>query len=288
MFFNQQRIDRRESFRQAAVLLGAFAVGPRFALAADVTRGFDQVAPAIASLTEQKRQRGLWVLEVHLKPMRLVWVETPTTDGQTRREQIWYLAYKAINRPLTGLVDDDTDPVNTLDPEPQKPLFIPELTLVTYDNPATQEPAQVLQDVVMPEAVTAINRIESHRPGEPVLKDTVSIIQPVPNPTEPGQDGQWIYGVATWRGVDPDTDYFKVVLSGFSNGYEKVKNANGNDVLEHKVLVQKFARPGDRFDPNQAEFNFSGKPVWEFDPDNAYAVPAEGKSARANDRRRRS
>jgi hypothetical protein len=93
--------------------------------------------------------------------------------------------------------------------------------------------------------------------------------------------------VATWRGVDADTDFFKVVLSGFSNGYEKV-SVNGKDVLERKVLVQKFARPGDRFDPNQAEFNFSGKATWEFEPPNAYEGPAEGKSARANGARPRS
>jgi hypothetical protein len=287
MFFNQQRIDRRESFRHAAMLLSAFAVGPRFLSAAEPTRGFDQVAPSTASLAEQKRQRGLWVLEVHLKPMRLVWVDVPTSDGQTTREQIWYLAYKAINRPLTGLVDDDTDPVNTLDPEPQKPLFIPELTLVTYDNPETQEPVQVLPDLVIPEAVTAINRIESHRPGEPVLKDTVSVIQPVPDPAEAGQDGQWIYGVATWRGVDPNTDFFKVILSGFTNGYEK-KTDDGKEEMYRKVLVQKFARPGDRFDPNQAEFNFSGKAMWEFERDDAYGTPAEGKTARTTRRSRRS
>jgi len=268
-------------------MLGAVTIAPQFASTAEPTRGFDQVAPSTASLAEQKRQRGLWVLEVHLKPMRLVWVDSPAADGQSQREQIWYLAYKAINRPLTGLVSDDTDPVNELDPEPQKPLFIPELTLVTYDDPATQVPAQVLRDVVMPSAVTAINRIEAHRPGEPILKDTVSVIQPVPDPVEPGQDGNWIYGVATWRGVDPNTDFFKVVLAGFTNGYEK-HSEGGKDELYRKVLVQQFARPGDRFDPNQAEFNFSGKAVWEFEPENAFTVPSEEKAARANSRARRS
>jgi hypothetical protein len=55
-----------------------------------------------------------------------------------------------------------------------------------------------------------------------------------------------------------------VILDGFTNGYEKRTNANGQDELWRKVLVQKFARPGDRFDPNQAEFGFSGKPTWEY------------------------
>jgi hypothetical protein len=266
MFFNQQRIDRRESLRRAAAMLGALAAAPRLSWA-ETVRGFEQIAPATTSLTEQKRQRGLWVLEVQMKPMRLIWVNNPTATGdETKREQIWYLAYRAVNRPLTQPSNDDTDPVNELDPVPEKPIFIPELTLVTYDDPDKPVQVQVLRDVVMPPAVAAINQIESHRPGEPVLKDTVSVIQPVPDLATSPADEKWIYGVATWRGVDPNTDYFSVILDGFTNGYEKRKNANGQDELWRKVLVQKFARPGDRFDPNQAEFGFSGKPTWEYQP----------------------
>lgn len=265
MLFDHQRIDRRQCLQRAAALAGALALGPQVGWA-ETTRGFDQIAPSTAPLTEQNRQRGLWVLEVQLKPMRLVWVDLPTADGKTKREQIWYLAYRATNRPLVRPAGDDTAPINELDPVPQKPLFIPEFTLITYDDPAEQQPVQVLRDVVLPPAVTAINRRESHRPGEPVLSDTVSVIQPVPDPAGDNADAQWIYGVATWRGVDPDTDFFKVVLDGFSNGYEVREGANGRKQLWRKVLVQEFARPGDRFDPNQAEFGFSGKPRWDFQP----------------------
>ena len=269
MVFNPQRINRRESFGHAAALLGALAAAPRLTWAQQVTRGFDQIAPSSASLTEQKRQQNLWVLEVHLKPMRMAWVDLP---GGRDREQIWYLAYRAVNRPLTGLTDNDTDPVNELDPVPQKPLFIPEVTLVTYDDPAMTKPDQVLRDAILPPAVKVINRIESLRPGEPVRKDSLSSIRPVPDPVESGSDGEWIYGVATWRGVNPDTDFFTVILDGFTNGYEKRENAEGRTELWRKVLVQKFKRPGDRFDPNQAEFEFVGKPVWEYMPSGAIAA----------------
>ena len=275
MVFNQQRIDRRESFRQAAAMLGALAVAPRLTWAQEVTRGFDQIAASTASLTEQKRQENLWVLEVQLKPMRMVWVDSP---GGGKREQIWYLAFRAVNRPLTGLEDDDTNPSNELDPVPQQPLFIPEATLVTYDGPAMKTPDQVLRDAIYPPAVKAINRIESHRPGEPVLQDTVSSIRTVPDPVQPDGDGEWIYGVATWRGVNPDTDFFTVILDGFTNGYEKRENAEGGTELWRKVLVQKFKRPGDRFDPNQAEFEFLGKATWQYVPEGGIAALRKSSS----------
>ncbi len=42
---------------------------------------------------------------------------------------MWYLCYRAINRPLAGEAPTDM-------PADQRPLFIPELTLVTEDGKA--------------------------------------------------------------------------------------------------------------------------------------------------------
>jgi hypothetical protein len=263
--------------RSAGMLAASLTLGaPDFA-AAQVTRGFSHVAEVLATGEERNRQRDLWVLEVHFKPMRMIFVDiTDPKTNEQRREQIWYLAYKMVNRPIAGQQDDtDTRPVNELDPVPQRPKVIPEFTLIAYDNPQSEIPSQVYMDEVLPEAVTAINRIEARRPSDPPLKDTVSSIRDLPDPAnKDDENAEWIYGVATWRNVDPDTDFFKVIVSGISNGYEKRPGPDGEDLLWRKVLIQRFDRRGDRFDPNQIEFEFDGDPIWDYQPDAAAATAA--------------
>ncbi|MEW4528894.1 hypothetical protein [Maioricimonas sp. JC845] len=232
-------------------------------------RGFVQNAPAIANGEELNRQPDLWVMELQLKPMRMTWVEvTDPETGETSREQIWYLAYRTLNRPLaTREESDDKTPVIELDPVPSQHRLIPEFVLVTYDDRSTEVPGQILMDEVIPQAVTDINRIERRRDSDPVYKDSVSIIQQVPDVvSEESDDQPWVYGVATWRGVDPDTDFFKVIFKGFSNGYF-VRKTGDEAMIWRKVLVQKFLRRGDRFDPNQKEFEFDGPASWEYLPD---------------------
>jgi hypothetical protein len=130
-------------------------------------------------------------------------------------------------------------------------------------------------DEVLPEAVAAINRIEARRPSDPLLKDTVSVIRDLPEPAaEDDENTDWIYGVATWRNVDPDTDFFKVIVSGVSNGYEKRPGPAGEELLWRKVLVQRYTRRGDRYDPSQIEFNFDGDPIWDYQPDAAGVATA--------------
>jgi len=254
---------------------------PQFASAQPaLNRGFDQPAPAFASGEERNRQRDLWVLEVHFKSMRMIWVDiTDPATGEQSREQIWYLPFKAVNRPITSQQASDRQPVNQLDPVPERPKFIPEFTLVTYDNPANEIPSQIYMDDVLPEAVATVNVIEARRDIDPLLKDTVSIIRDLPDAAaEEERNPDWLYGVATWRGVDPETDFFKVILTGFSNGYEIKPGPGGEDVTWRKVLVQRFSRLGDRFDPDQIEFKFIGDPQWEYQPD-APAAPATAEAA---------
>ena len=71
-----------------------------------------------------------------------------------------------------------------------------------------------------------------------------------------------IYGVATWRGVDPETDFFKIFMTGFSNGYIKV----GNDRIDRRTIVQEYRRPGDNVDEVQREIRAIGHPEWIYRP----------------------
>ncbi len=228
-------------------------------------RGFAVAVKPYTTGVEIARQLHVWEMEVQMKPMRLITVELP---GSTEPQLVWYLAYRAIPRPLIkSEVGADRDPVNTLDPPAGPPIFVPQMTLVTYDDRKTEIPAEIIIDRVLPPAIKKINTIE--RPDIPERKflDAVSVVRPVPAPVAVDLPEQpWIHGVATWVGVDPKADFFKVILQGFSNVYE-VRGSGTEQRTWRKVLVQKFIRRGDEFDPTQVEFEFDGKPFWEYQPD---------------------
>jgi hypothetical protein len=243
---------------------------------AQLTRGFDQVAPALATGEERNRQTDLRVMEVQFKPMRMLWVDvTNPKTGQKERKLVWYLVYRALTRPAEGRQDaSDTKPVNALDPPPKPVLFMPEAVLTTYDDPANPVPLAMHADEILPEALAAIRSVEQ-RPAAMFerrkIEDSLSVIQPFPDPVAPDappEEQDWIYGVLMWSGVDPDTDFFSVTLRGFSNAFDASQpGPDGNPHPWRKVLVQKFTRRGDRFDPTQKEFEFSGEPEWIYQPD---------------------
>ena len=252
-----------------SLVAGAALLPSGLATAAELTRGFERTLRSYATGEEINRQKNIWVMEVELKPMRMVFIDVvdPRT-GEKRKEQVWYLAYRAINRPLANRkADDDTAPKNEVEPLPGPDKFIPAFTLVTYDNPQTEIPVSSHEDVISPESLKQINRIERRYQEDPLFLSSVQATQDLPEPQAASPDDKWIYGVATFKGVDPNTDFFKVILRGFSNGYIKEEGPDGKPVVKRKVGVQKFIRRGDRFDPNQAEFLFDDVPKWEYQPD---------------------
>jgi hypothetical protein len=200
----------------AAVLLSATTVRAqsrdRYALS----------APAKATGVEIVHQPRLWVMEVDFKPMRFldVTVTDPQT-GQSRRERVWYLVYRAVHRlPTQPESVGDVFPVNDDDQEPAPPLFVPEFLLLTDDTTDNVKVQEVYRDEVVPEAEPLINRREGR-----VYKNTVDVVQDLPEAVPVGEDpgDRAIYGVATWRGIPAETDYFTVFLAGFSNGYRHVQ-----------------------------------------------------------------
>ncbi len=235
---------------------------------AQVSRGFDRTAQAGVTAVELSRQADYWAMEVQFKPVRLVWVdEVNPTTGEKSRQQIWYLAWRSIVRELPVKEQADDRPVNRLDPLPGPRKFIPQMTLVTYADPTNEIPKQIIQDEIFPAAITQIRQTERDR-----YLDMVAVVQDLPAPVAADvEDQQWIYGAATWKGVDPDTRFFKIIMAGFTNGYEvRTENAEQPQTWR-KVIVQRFHRPGDRFDPNSREFLYVNNPEWVLQPD---ATPA--------------
>lgn len=248
-----------------AVILIAAGSSNAFAQSSGrLDQGFKVRVPAFPTGEERTRQPGLWMLDVELKPMRLRYLDlTDPQTGEVSKQQVWYLVYRVYNKPFRAAdTAGSVDPVNTLDTPYTRPMFEPELTLVTYDNPADQIPEQTIVGDIRPEAVNGLRPIEE-RTADITLNGAISAIRPLPEPTD---DGAPIYGVAVFRDVDPETDFFKVIFRGFTNAYEIREDSQGKRVWR-KVLVQKFKRPGDRFDPNQREFDFDGEPEWMYVPD---------------------
>lgn len=266
---------RCDSIRCLAGGLLALALGsvPTSATA-QVTRGFDTKAAAVANGEERQRQPNLYVFEVEFKPMRLVHVDvTNPQTGEVERKQVWYLCYRAVNRLLATRADETgTTPVNALDPLAGPSHFIPEFTLITYDDADFDIPDNEYLGQIIPEASAVINQVERRRSSDPLYKDSVQAVQPLPEPVPTDQkDVDWLWGVAMWTDVDPETDFFKVEMRGFSNGYEIRKGPDGEPVTWRKTLVQEFSRRGDRYDPNQIEFEPIGPPQWVYLPDRADA-----------------
>lgn len=256
----------------SGLILGSMATSAQ----AQVTLGFDRVAEARALNEEIVRQPDLWMMECQLKLIRLVWIDVvdPQTN-EVKKEQIWYLPWRAIRRPIAGRGDQDTLPVNELDPLPGAMQFVPQFTLVTYDGPKDTVPLQILPDEYLPTAVAQIKTMERGP-----YQDMIRVVQDVPDAVASDSEQQkWIWGVATWRNVDPDTDFCKVFVSGCTNGYEVKTFDDGTKQVWRKVLQQDYYRPGDRFDPTFRDFQYSGEPRWIFQPDEP-SNPLESSAAR--------
>ncbi|MCG6155978.1 hypothetical protein [Rubinisphaera margarita] len=227
---------------------------------AQSNEGFVQnVAPSTQG-NERSRQKSLWVMEVDMKPLRVIWVDQPNPQtGQMERQLYLYLCYRAMNRPVPAPTVRETEPQNRIDPEPNPPYFIPEFTLVATDT----DERQILHDQILPEVQAAINAKERR-----TYKNSVTIVQPVPEATEEApNNSNALFGVAIFSGIDPGVDRYTLYMGGFSNGYRAVPGPDGQLQLERKTIQQKFWRPGDEFDPNSLEFRFDEEPTWVYRPD---------------------
>lgn len=289
--------------------------------------GFDVVLPARSTGEELNNQANLWIFEVQFKSLRMIVV--PTTNPKTGQKEptpYHYLVYRAVNRELPRRKDEtDSRPINKFDAPPGPELFAPALTLVTNDNGRTK----VYKDAIAPEAQVAIARREKL-----TLLNSVQASKPVPEPAAEGEISANGYdGVAIFRNVDPDADYFTIYMSGFSNGYKLVKgpvryheleslsktkklrinhelwngdfgsdwraaadfehlfdsnrqikagadqsqwfytvsaeDADSATTVWRKTIMQKYWRPGDRFDQFETEIRAVTAPIWIYRPDDS-------------------
>lgn len=289
--------------------------------------GFDVVLPARSTGEELNNQANLWVFEVQFKSLRMI--QVATTNPKTGKQELkpfHYLVYRAINRELPRRKDEtDSRPINQFDAPPGEELFAPAFMLTTNDNSTSK----AYKDVIAPEVQAAIAKREKLK-----LLSTVEATKPVPEATpETDVNAKGYDGVAIFRDVDPDADYYTIYMSGFSNGYKLVKgpvnyddlrtlvaekklrinhelwngkfnvewraaadfenlfdsnrvirpgadqtqwyysvsaeDADESTTIWRKTIMQKYWRPGDRFDQFETEIRSQGAPIWIYRPDDS-------------------
>jgi len=210
---------------------------------------------------ERARQPDIWAVEVYYKSLRMIVVPLPDPEtGELRKEIIWYLPYRIVNR----LEEGHPEPTA---PDGGRPRFVPEFELVTNDN----DGSYVYTDVVIPAAQAAINKREG-RTEKDRYKNSVEIVGRIPEPTPADAKlEKSIYGVAMWRGVDSKTDFFKIFMSGFSNGFVRVNQ----DRIDRRTIVQEYRRPGDELEQMEVEIKPVGRPVWIYRPSEDKAPVAD-------------
>ena len=182
------RFSNRFAF--ALLALGMWgALMPAGAAAQAPRRNEIRIAP-VEEGDERTSQHKLWVLEVYMKPMRLIPIElTDPKTGNKKLEYVWYITYRAVPRKTVERVDPNA-PENQFDEPVSPPLFIPEFTLVVTDNDRHDE----YPDQVIPEALVAINKREKGN-----YKSSVSVVGPLPEANDPGAGNEHaIQGVAMW------------------------------------------------------------------------------------------
>lgn len=259
----------------------------------------------------------LWIAEVQIKSLRLMKIEVPDpSTGEVRNEIVRYMMWRAVRRDPTEvagpdrdnlilkLANPERDPSNVLDPGAAAPVQVPRFTLQTEDGQGNVLKAYA--DEISPDVQMAVFRREMGRRGDSLkLLNSVEAISEIGEPAPSslaaaaaakasGGDKEAIakaekaadqtalenavYGVAVWRNVDPKADYLSVVMSGFCNAY-RITGTGDSRVLEEKVILQKFARPGDEYEQDEKEFRFISEedtdgdrvadvryPLWQYRP----------------------
>ena len=246
-----QNLNRRQFLGNSLLAAGTLLAVPRPGFSA-IAPGVEIVAAPLISGEERNAQPDIWALEVNFKPVRMLLAElTDPHTGKTGRKLVWYLAYRAVVRSSSGVPASD---LAASDRPEDRPIFVPEFTFVVQSRGAPK----VYPDRVLRPAEAAINRRERYK-----YKNSVEIVAPLPKMTpDKSKILHSLDGMATWIDIDPNVVYFSIYMSGFSNGYKVAAGPNGEEIVTRRTLVQKFWRPGDRFDQHEDEIRLQDEPKW--------------------------
>lgn len=268
-------------------------------VSAPLDRGFVRSSSIVVSVdemlgTRSQRAEGdpiigpgypaLWIAEVQFKPPRLL--RMPVTDpatGRTDNELVWYMVYRVIPRDyadlagseearellLQRLSNEATDPQNDQDEVMAPNLIVPRFVLQTLDEGAQQSYLDEINNQVRDEVLRREFRGRASRLRLLNSIEAISDVKKQVRADDPDALNSAVYGVAVWRDVDPETDFFRIEMYGFTNAYRLMLAEDGSIRIEDKCIVQSFRRPGDRFRQEEVEFRVDGDPEWIYQPRDA-------------------
>lgn len=200
-------------------------------------------------------RRGIWQLEFTFLPLRLIEVDIPQPDGTFKRRVVWYMVYNVKNTGdhLTPVQQEDgLYQIEEADTEGELRAAIGPIRFFPIFTLHTHEDDKEYTDELIPVAVRAIQRKET--PNRKLLNTTEISRQPIPL-SEEGVDRS-VWGVVTWTGIDPRTDYLSVYVRGLTNAYryhdppgawQPGDPPGKGRQFEYKTLKINFYKPGDEF-----------------------------------------
>lgn len=240
----------------------------------EVTKGLDNLdwTPNYLAQTETLlamsqnviMRHEVWSFEFSFKPLRFMMIDVPQPNGRMQPKLVWYLVYRVRYlgndlkpEPVQDALGDVTYPTTTSDSKKSR-RFFPHFVLESLEYEKSY------LDQIIPAAKRAIESRE--RIGQP-LYNSVEITQvPVPLSQE---DGEGVWGYATWTDIDPRIDFFSVYVQGLTNAYQfedKPDEFQPGDPpgtgrsYALKTLRLNFWRPGDSILQHEGEIRY-GVPI---------------------------
>lgn len=254
-----------------------------------------KLSPKTSTIFEKAKiatlRRTIWNLEFSFKPMRMVYVDIPQSNGKLQRKLVWYMVYYVRNlgshiRPKAD-VQEVIKEADVVDANGTKAGLTPGLVHVKFAKETTDEvevfgkpstelrffPHFVLRsteydkeylDRVIPAALAPIKAREFPGRTDVKLHDSLTISE-VPIKKSDDTNDNRVWGVVTWIDVDPRIDYYTVYIQGLTNAYrfddpdgafKKGDQPGTGRKITKKTLQLNFWRPGDTIDPSEEEIRY--------------------------------
>lgn len=202
-------------------------------------------------------RRTVWGLEFGFKPLRMIQADVRMPDGSISNQPVHYLVYYVKNNggQLTPTRNEQTG-TYTIEKTDGSLRFFPTFRLESHDTDADPN-----LDQVFPEVIERIRRREDPRRK---FYDSVNISS-VSIPVSSELEDHSVWGVATWVGVDPRSDFFSVFIQGLTNAYRWEDTEDGYQAgqppmtgreFTYKTLQLNFWRPGDSVENREDEINY--------------------------------